>query len=293
MSQSGPAAASGIVMVPPLITVRDLRYGYRPAAPDAPPALAGITLDVAPGECLAIVGGNGSGKTTLAKHLNALLLPTSGEVRVDGIDTRDAGAVWAVRQRVGMVFEHPDNQIVAAVVEEDVAFGCENLGLPPAEIRARVDMALRTVGLESLRRHPPHRLSGGQRQRVAIAGVLAMRPRCLVLDEATSMLDPPGRRDVMETALGLCRREGLTLILITHAMEEAAAADRVIVLSAGRVAMQGPPAQIFARDRELRRLRLEPPELARLGRALVADGIPVPPQALTLDALAEALVPPA
>jgi energy-coupling factor transport system ATP-binding protein len=278
-------------MVPPLITVRDLHYAYRSAAPDAPPALAGITLDVAAGECLAIVGGNGSGKTTLAKHLNALLLPTSGEVRVDGIDTRDAGAVWAVRQRVGMVFEHPDNQIVAAVVEEDVAFGCENLGLPPAEIRARVDMALRTVGLESLRRHAPHRLSGGQKQRVAIAGVLAMRPRCLVLDEATSMLDPPGRRDVMETALRLCRREGLTLILITHAMEEAAAADRVVVLSAGRVAMQGPPAEVFAKDRELRRLRLEPPELARLGRALAADGIPVPPQALTLDALAEALVP--
>ncbi len=278
-------------MVPPLITVRDLRYVYRSAAPDAPAALAGITLDVAAGECVAIVGGNGSGKTTLAKHLNALLLPTSGEVWVDGIDTRDAGGVWAVRQRVGMVFEHPDNQIVAAVVEEDVAFGCENLGLPPAEIRARVDMALRTVGLEPLRRHPPHRLSGGQKQRVAIAGVLAMRPQCLVLDEATSMLDPPGRRDVMETALGLCRREGLTLILITHAMEEAAAADRVVVLSAGRVAMQGPPAEIFARERELRRLRLEPPELARLRGALVADGIPLPPHVLTLDALAEALVP--
>ena len=278
-------------MVPPLITVRDLHYAYRSADSDTPPALAGISLDVAPGECVAIVGGNGSGKTTLAKHLNALLLPDSGEVRVDGIDTRDPDGAWAVRQRVGMVFEHPDNQIVAAVVEEDVAFGCENLGLPPAEIRARVDLALRTVGLEHLRRHPPHRLSGGQKQRVAIAGVLAMRPRCLVLDEATSMLDPPGRRDVMETALGLCRREGLTLILITHAMEEAAAADRVLVLAGGRVALQGTPAQVFGRDRELRRLRLEPPELARLGRALASDGIPVPPAALTLDTLADALVP--
>ncbi len=277
-------------MVPPLITVRDLHFAYRSADSDAPPALAGISLDVAPGECLAIVGGNGSGKTTLAKHLNALLLPDAGEVRVDGIDTRDPDGAWAVRQRVGMVFEHPDNQIVAAVVEEDVAFGCENLGLPPAEIRARVDLALRTVGLEHLRRHPPHQLSGGQKQRVAIAGVLAMRPRCLVLDEATSMLDPPGRRDVMETALRLCRGEGLTLILITHAMEEAAAADRVVVLAEGRVALQGPPAQIFVRDRELRRLRLEPPELARLGRALASDGIPVPPEAFTLDTLTDAIV---
>jgi energy-coupling factor transport system ATP-binding protein len=278
-------------MVPPLISVRDLHYVYRPGAPDATPALEGITLDIPAGECLAIVGGNGSGKTTLAKHLNALLLPTAGEVWVDGIDTRDPEGVWAVRQRVGMVFEHPDNQIVASVVEEDVAFGCENLGLPPAEIRARVDLALRTVGLEHLRRHPPHQLSGGQKQRVAIAGVLAMRPRCLVLDEATSMLDPPGRRDVMDTALGLCRREGLTLILITHAMEEAAVADRVVVLAAGRIALQGSPAAIFSRDRELRRLRLEPPELVRLGRALAADGIAVPPDALTLDALADALVP--
>ena len=278
-------------MVPPLITVRDLHFAYQSAAPDAPPALAGISLDVAAGECVAIVGGNGSGKTTLAKHLNALLVPASGEVCVDGFDTRDPDGAWAVRQRVGMVFEHPDNQIVAAVVEEDVAFGCENLGLPPVEIRARVDLALRTVGLDHLRRHPPHRLSGGQKQRVAIAGVLAMRPRCLVLDEATSMLDPPGRRDVMETALGLCRREGLTLILITHAMEEAAAADRVVVLAGGRVALQGTPAEVFARDRELRRLRLEPPELARLGRALASDGIPVPPEALTLDRLADALVP--
>jgi energy-coupling factor transport system ATP-binding protein len=286
------ASTSGVsATFPPLITVRDLHYAYRSAESDAPPALAGISLDVAPGECIAIVGGNGSGKTTLAKHLNALLLPDSGEVLVDGIDTRDPDGAWAVRQRVGMVFEHPDNQIVAAVVEEDVAFGCENLGLPPPEIRARVDLALRTVGLEHLRRHPPHQLSGGQKQRVAIAGVLAMRPRCLVLDEATSMLDPPGRRDVMETALGLCRREGLTLILITHAMEEAAVADRVVVLSGGRVALQGTPAQIFVRDRELRRLRLEPPELARLGRALASDGIPVPPDALTLDSLADAIVP--
>ncbi len=278
-------------MVPPLITVRDLHYDYRSGTRDATPALQGITLDIAPGECLAIIGGNGSGKSTLAKHLNALLLPTAGEVRVDGIDTRDAGGAWLVRQRVGMVFEHPDNQIVATIVEEDVAFGCENLGLPPAEIRDRVDRALRTVGLESVRRHPPHQLSGGQKQRVAIAGVLAMHPRCLVLDEATSMLDPLGQREVMETALGLCRRDGLALVLITHAMEEAAAADRVIVLAQGRIALAGTPAEVFAKEDELRRLRLEPPELARLGRALAGDGIAIAPSLLTLDALVEALAP--
>jgi len=278
-------------MVPPLITVRDLHYVYRPGTPDSTPALQGINLDIAPGECLAIIGGNGSGKSTLAKHLNALLLPTSGEVRVDGIDTRDPEGVWMVRQRVGMVFEHPDNQIVAAIVEEDVAFGCENLGLPPAEIRDRVDRALRVVGLLSLRRHPPHQLSGGQKQRVAIAGVLAMHPRCLVLDEATSMLDPQGQREVMETALGLCRRDGLTLILITHTMEEAAVADRIVVLAQGRIALVGPPAEVFAQECELRRLRLEPPELARLGRALAADGIAIPPDLLTLDALVDALAP--
>jgi energy-coupling factor transport system ATP-binding protein len=282
----------GPSMVPPLITVRDLYHTYRPGTPDAIPALLGVDLDIAPGECLAIIGGNGSGKSTLAKHLNALLLPVSGEVRVDGIDTRDPEGAWLVRQRVGMVFEHPDNQIVAAVVEEDVAFGCENLGLPPAEIRDRVDRALQTVGLQALRRHPPHQLSGGQKQRVAIAGVLAMHPRCLVLDEATSMLDPKGQQEVMETALGLCRRDALTLILITHAMEEAAVADRIVVLAQGRVALAGTPAEVFAQERELRRLRLEPPELARLGRALAADGIAVPPDLLTLDALVDVLAPP-
>jgi energy-coupling factor transport system ATP-binding protein len=276
-------------MVRPLITVRDLTFAYPAGTGDAPPALAGIDLDIAPGECLAIIGGNGSGKSTLAKHLNALLLPTAGEVRVDGVDTRDPEGAWLARQRVGMVFEHPDNQIVAAVVEEDVAFGCENLGLPPAEIRARVDRALQVVGLEHLRRHPPHQLSGGQKQRVAIAGVLAMQPRCLVLDEATSMLDPQGQQEVMEIAFHLCRHESLALVLITHAMEEAAMADRVVVLAGGRIALQGPPAEIFAREDELRRLRLEPPELARLGRALAAAGLAIPPGALTIDPLVEAL----
>ena len=274
---------------PALIRVRGLHHTYQEGTPQAVPALRGIDLDVFPGECLAIVGGNGSGKSTLARHLNALLIPTDGDVVVDGLDTRDAEAVWEVRQRVGMIFEQPDDQIVAAVVEEDVAFGCENLGLPSAEIRARVDAALRTVELEPLRRRPPHLLSGGQKQRVAIAGVLAMRPRCLVLDEATSMLDPHGQREVMGTALALCRDEGLTLVLITHAMEEAALANRIVVLAEGRVALAGTPAEVFASEDALRALRLDAPEITRLGRRLAQAGLPLPPGLLTVEPLVDAI----
>jgi len=276
-------------MVPPLISVRDLYHTYHAGSPDATPALRGVDLEVRPGECLAILGGNGSGKSTLAKHLNALLVPTSGEVWVDGMNTRDPEAAWVARQRVGMVFEHPDNQIVAAVVEEDVAFGCENLGLPAPEIRARVDRALRAVGLESLRRHAPHLLSGGQKQRVAIAGVLAMHPQCLVLDEATTMLDPQGQREVMETALRLCREDGLAVVLITHAMEEAVQAERIVVLADGRIVLEGPPEEVFSREADLRRLRLELPEIASLSRALASAGVPVPRGTMTVDQLVEAL----
>jgi len=274
---------------PALISVRGLHHIYRAETDDAVPALRGVDLDVSAGECVALVGGNGSGKSTLAKHLNALLLPTEGDVLVDGLNTRDPGVVWDVRQRVGMIFEHPDDQLVASIVEEDIAFGCENLGLPPAEIRARVDAALRTVGLEALRRRPPHLLSGGQKQRVAIAGVLAMRPRCLVLDEATSMLDPQGQHEVMEIAFQLCRRDGLALVLITHMMEEAALADRIVVLAEGQVALAGTPAEVFAREDLLRTLRLEPPQVALLGRRLVAAGLPLPPGLLTAEQLADAV----
>jgi energy-coupling factor transport system ATP-binding protein len=268
---------------PVLIRVRGLHHTYHTGTSEPVSALRGIDLDVRLGECVAVVGGNGSGKSTLAKHLNALLLPTAGEVVVDGLDTRDHDAVWAVRQRVGMIFEHPDDQLVAAVVEEDVAFGCENLGLPSAEIRARV------VGLVALRRRPPHLLSGGQKQRVAIAGVLAMRPRCLVLDEATSMLDPSGQHEVMETVLRLRRDEGLTLVLITHAMEEAALADRIVVLAEGRIALSGTPAEVFAREDLLHDLRLEPPQIVLLGRRLVEAGLPLPPGLLTAEQLADAV----
>ncbi|HEV2359855.1 MAG TPA: energy-coupling factor transporter ATPase [bacterium] len=273
-----------------LIRVRGLAHTYHAGTPDAVPAVRGVDLDVRAGECVALLGGNGSGKSTLAKHLNALLLPTEGSVIVDGFDTRDADAVWEIRRRVGMIFEHPDDQLIAAVVEEDVAFGPENLGLPPAEIRTRVTAALRAVGLEALRRRPPHLLSGGQKQRVAIAGVLAMAPRCLVLDEATSMLDPEGQREVMDTALRLCRSEQLALVLITHAMEEAALADRVVVLADGRVALEGTPADVFANEEALRRLRLEPPEIARLRLGLARDGLPLGPELLTIDQLVASLL---
>ena len=274
---------------PALIHVRGLVHTYHAGTPEAVAALRGVDLDVHAGECVAVVGGNGSGKSTLAKHLNALLLPTEGRVIVDGFDTADPDATWEIRRRVGMIFEHPDDQLVAAVVEEDVAFGPENLGLPPAEIRSRVAASLHTVGLEALRRRAPHLLSGGQKQRVAIAGVLAMAPKCLVLDEATSMLDPEGQHEVMEVALRLCRSDGLALVLITHAMEEAALADRVVVLAEGRVALEGSPAEVFANEDALRGLRLEPPEIVRLRRGLARDGVPLDAGVLTVDQLVRAL----
>src|SRR5437667_283524 len=240
------------------------------------------------GEFFAIVGGNGSGKSTLAKHLNALLLPTDGEVLVDGMNTRDRAVLWEIRQRVGMVFQNPDNQLVATVVEEDVAFGPENLGLPSAEILARVDEALRVVEMVSYRRHEPHLLSGGQKQRVAIAGILAMRPQCLVLDEATTMLDPQGQREVMETIQRL-NRDGVTVIHITHAMEEAVQCPRVIVLADGRVAMDGPPAEVFSRVEELERFRLVLPPIPALAHRLRRDGLPIPEGILFVEELAGAL----
>ncbi len=238
---------------------------------------------------MALVGANGSGKSTLAKCLNALLLPTGGRVLVDGLDTRDPHSVWQVRQRVGMVFQNPDNQLVATVVEEDVAFGPENLGLPPAEIRRRVEEALRIVGMWEYRRHAPHLLSGGQKQRVAIAGMLAMRPSCLILDEATAMLDPQGRAEVLQTVARLTREEGIAVVHITHAMEEAALARRIVVLAGGRVVLQGTPAEVFEQPAALRRLRLTLPPVVVLGRQLRAAGLPLRGSPTTVDQLVDAL----
>src|SRR5216684_1616734 len=251
-----------------LIEIQNLHHTYHVGTPEAVVALDGISLTIDRGEFVAIVGGNGSGKSTLAKHLNALLLPTEGEVRVDGLDTREPAATWEIRQRVGMVFQNPDNQLVATVVEEDVAFGPENLGVPSSEIVQRVEESLRVVGMLAYRRHQPHLLSGGQKQRVAIAGILAMRPQCLVLDEATTMLDPLGQRD---------------------AMEEAAQCPRMIVLSGGRVAMDGPPADVFSRADDLHRLRLVLPPIPALAYQLRRDGLPVPERILDADDLAAAI----
>lgn len=251
-------------------------------------ALDGVSLTIERGEFVAIVGGNGSGKSTLAKHLNALLLPTEGEVRVDGLDTRDRAAVWNIRQRVGMVFQNPDNQLVATVVEEDVAFGPENLGVPSSEIAARVEAALAAVDMLAYRRHAPHLLSGGQKQRVAIAGILAMRPQCLVLDEATTMLDPQGRREVLD-AIQRLNAAGVTVIHITHTMDEAALARRVVALDGGRIGLDGSPARVFARAGELERMGLTLPLIPALARRLRQDGLPLADDILSADQFVDAV----
>ncbi len=280
-------------MANPYIVVEGVSYAYgREEAAEAPPvrlALDGVDAEVRRGEFLAILGMNGSGKSTLARHLNALLLPRSGRVLVDGLDTREEQNLWQIRDRVGMVFQNPDNQIVAAVVEEDVAFGPENQGLPPAEIRARVAQALEAVGMTAHRERSPHLLSGGQKQRVAIAGALALRPACLVLDEPTAMLDPSGRAEVLAVVRRLNRELDMAVVWITHFMEEAAVADRVMVMADGKVQMVGTPREVFSQADRLRALRLDVPPAVLAAERLRAEGVPVPETILTLDELVEAL----
>lgn len=246
------------------IHAKDLRFSYE----DAAPALKGVTLDVEEGEYVAVLGHNGSGKSTFAKLLNLILEPSGGTLNVAGFDLTDPNlsdeAVLDLRRQVGMVFQNPDNQLVATVVEEDVAFGPENLGLPRTELRARVDDALETVGMTEYAHHEPHRLSGGQKQRVAIAGVIAMRPKCIIFDESTAMLDPSGRREVLDTIRKLNREEGITILNITHYMNEAAEADRVIVINDGVVLMDGTPDEVFSRREELCAVGLEVPQCAEL-----------------------------
>ena len=234
-----------------IIRAEALRFSYTSAEGVAPVVLDGVDLSIQEGTFVAVLGHNGSGKSTLAKHMNAILLPSGGKVYVDGIDTVDEDRLLDIRRTVGMVFQNPDNQIVANVVEEDVAFAPENLGVPPAEIRERVDDALRAVGMYEFREHAPHLLSGGQKQRVAIAGVIAMQPRCIVLDEPTAMLDPIGRAEVMKTIRELNRSSGVTVVLITHHMDEAAQADRLVVMAKGRVVADGTPREVFQRVEEL------------------------------------------
>lgn len=254
-------------------------------------ALKDVTAQIKKGEFTAIIGTNGSGKSTLARHLNALLIPTEGELIVEGMRTSDAGRVWDIRQKVGMVFQNPDNQLVAAVVEEDVAFGPENLGVPPEEIRERVDLALEKVGMTSYRKQAPSMLSGGQKQRVAIAGVLAMKPDCIVLDEPTAMLDPKGRKEVMDTIHELNKTEGITIVLITHFMEEAVTADHILVIDRSVLKMEGTPKEIFSQADRVTEIGLDVPVPADLARRLRKKGMAVSEKCMTDEELGEALCP--
>ncbi len=268
-----------------LLEVKNVSYKYLLGGEKKILALQNLSLRVNEGDYVALIGPNGSGKSTLARLLNALLLPTEGEVLVDGYSTSLEEYRWEIRRRVGMVFQNPDNQIVATTVEEDVAFGLENLGLEPDLIRRRVAESLELVGLQPFARHAPHLLSGGQKQRLAIAGVIGMRPRCLVLDEPTAMLDPQGRREVLETIKRINREEGITLVHITHLMEEALDADTVLVMDKGQVVQSGSPVDIFGGEKDLDALGLEIPTIPRLVQILRAGGIEIPQSILTVDDL--------
>ena len=269
-----------------MIDVQDVKFRYDPEQPGY--AVDGVSMQVRRGEFVAVLGANGCGKSTLAKHFNALLLPEKGTVRVEDMDTRTEDHLYDIRQKVGMVFQNPDNQIVATIVEEDVAFALENLGVPAPEIRERIDESMKLAGIYEQKDKAPHKLSGGQKQRVAIAGVIAMRPDCLVLDEATAMLDPRGRRQVMKTIRQL-REAGISIVAITHYMEEAAQADRVLVMSRGRIVMEGTPEQVFSQTERLHSYHLDVPQAAELRDELVKAGIPMPQNVITPEACAEAL----
>jgi energy-coupling factor transport system ATP-binding protein len=276
-------------LMEPIIKIKNLIFEYkRDEEQEIIRAIDDVSLEIPRGSFAAIIGRNGSGKSTLAKNLNALLLPTSGEIWVDGFNTRDPESLWQVRQRAGMVFQNPDNQLVSSIVEDDVAFGPENLAIPPEEIRIRVDEALKAVGMYEERKKAPHLLSGGQKQRIAIAGVVAMKPQCIILDEPTAMLDPRGRDEVMAIMKQL-NQEGITILLITHFMEEAAQADRVIIMDQGRICMDGTPAEIFARSREIRELSLDVPLPVELAEGLRENGIPVPHDIITTEGMVDYL----
>ena len=269
-----------------MLELNNVSYRYEGAAQNA---LSGVTMTIEDGEMLAIVGHNGSGKSTLAKHLNGLLLPTGGNVTIDGMDTKNEDALLAIRQRVGMVFQNPDNQLVTTIVEEDVGFGPENLGVPPKEIRGRVDAALESVGMTAYADKASHALSGGQKQRIAIAGMLAMQPEVLVLDEATAMLDPEGRRAVLEIVKRLHRETGLTVVMITQFMEETLSCDRVVVMGGGKLQLSGTPREVFRRSAELRALGLDVPETVWLRDALIEGGMPILGDPMTITETADAI----
>lgn len=269
-----------------MIEIQNVSYAYEDAAAKA---LNNVSLTINDGEFVAVVGHNGSGKSTLAKHLNALLLPTEGKVLVDGMDTADEADTLSIRQRVGMVFQNPDNQLVTTIVEEDVAFGPENIGVPGNEIRTRVDRALAAVGMEKYAHSAPNMLSGGQKQRIAIAGMLAMQPKVLVLDEATAMLDPKGRRDIIDLVTKLHRENGITVVMITQYMEEVIGADRVAVMSGGELILEGTPKEVFSQDELLHKHRLDVPVMQQLANRLNAHGANLPKCILSVEEMAQAI----
>ncbi len=252
-------------------------------------AVKGIDLEVKKGEFLVVLGHNGSGKSTIAKHINALVQPSSGTVIIDGMDTSKEENLWEIRSKAGMVFQNPDNQLVATIVEEDVAFGPENLGIDPKEIRKRVDDSLEKVGMSEYKRHAPHLLSGGQKQRIAIAGVLAMQPDCIVFDEPTAMLDPSGRKDVMNSIIDLNKNYGITIVLITHYMDEAAMGDRIVVVDDGKIIMEGVPKKVFSQVETMKKIGLDVPQVTELSYELRKEGIDIDSEILNIDEMVDAL----
>ncbi len=273
-----------------MIKTENLSYTYRAEEGESAFVLQDLDLTIQKGEFVAVLGHNGCGKSTLSKHFNGLLLPVAGNVYIDGVNTKEEEMLWEIRRRVGMVFQNPDNQIVANVVEEDVAFAPENLGVPSEEIRKRVDEALKVVDMYRFRKHAPHLLSGGQKQRVAIAGAIAMRPECIVMDEPTAMLDPKGRSEVMDTILKLKNEEHLTIVLITHYMEEAAQADRVVVMDKGRVVLDDTPKKVFSQVKKMKELGLDVPQVTELAYSLNRAGIPISYDVLTVSECADEIM---
>lgn len=265
-----------------IVSVKDVSFEY--VTEDSTfKAIDNLTLNVKQGEFVVVIGHNGSGKSTLSKNLNAILMPTKGDICIDGLNTKEEEHLWDIRQTAGMVFQNPDNQIVATIIEEDVAFGPENLGIEPVEIRKRVEEALKSVGMYELRDRQPHLLSGGQKQRVAIAGIIAMKPKCIIFDEATAMLDPSGRKEVMKTIKRLNKEENITVMHITHFMEEAVDADRVIVMEKGRKVLEGTPKQVFSKVEKLKSIGLDVPYMTELSKDLKDEGIDIEGDILTVD----------
>lgn len=276
-----------------MIQIRDLHFSYRAGEGETEPAeevLKGIDLTIKRGEFVAVLGHNGSGKSTLAKHINAILLPTSGKVTVEGIDTADEERIYELRQKAGMVFQNPDNQIVSSIVEEDVAFALENLGVPYEEMRQRVDESLKAVNMYEYRQHSPSQLSGGQKQRIAIAGVIAMQPDCIILDEPTAMLDPQGRREVMATIKQMNEEKGITIVLITHYMDEAAQSGRIVVMDKGRVVLDGAPREVFSHVEQVKSIGLDVPQATELAWELRRAGYEMPEDILTEQECTEAIM---